>query len=140
MEKYIETHHDVTIHCNGLNATDENIESILERFDKILDENCGDITRDDYEIETDDGDFVVYYTAKVAATVTYFPQTMTDPAESSIEYHEDLYSIESLLQKEFPDAKFSVTVAEDYDKVNEFEDEYDEDLDDEYWWEQYESI
>ena len=37
MKTYMETHHNVTIRCSGMNATDDNVESIIERFNEILD-------------------------------------------------------------------------------------------------------
>ena len=115
MKRNVVIRKDVTIKCVANNKITD-VESFIDSVAKIIaskfksDFNCVD-----YEIyDEDEKELNLYYEVDVDAIHIHNDATMYEPAEDEVEFYEEFYSLEKLLNNSFVGIKFFVKEDSDY--------------------------
>ena len=115
MRKNVTIEKSITIKCvlKG-NVTD--MESFIDTMEGVIASKFkSDFKRIDYELEDDT--LYVSYNVEVDAVHLHIDATRLDPAEDEIEFFEEFFCLDKVLNATFNDVNFIVTEDSDYKLV-----------------------
>jgi len=115
MRKNVTIEKSITIKCI-LKCDVTDMESFIDSMEGVIASKFkSDFKRIDYELEDDT--LYVSYNVEVDAVHLHIDATRLDPAEDEIEFFEEFFCLDKVLNDAFDDAKFIVTEDSDYKLV-----------------------